>query len=160
MKLYTRGVLIVPSSDDIGLQGVTLKVYLYVMKKNGTVGPRDIMRSLHLSSPSVAYRHLQKLEALGLLAKDDYGNYVATEKVPVLGYVWLGRNLIPNPIFYSLIFLSILIIELVVLAMHYSVESQEFKIFFLLMGAITTGALILFIFEGRRMLIKIRSRHR
>jgi len=75
--------VILSGSDTSGLQGVTLKVYLYVVKKNGPVGPRDVMRGVRLSSPSVAYRHLQKLETMGLLAKNDYGNYIVKEKVAV-----------------------------------------------------------------------------
>jgi len=146
-------------SDTSGLQGVTLKVYLYVVKKNRPVGPRDVMRGVRLSSPSVAYRHLQKLETMGLLAKNDYGNYIVKEKVAVRGYVWVGRILVPNPLVYSFIFLGILIIEFVVLAIHFPVETQEFKIFFLLLTSITAAALILFVIEGWRMRRKTRIRH-
>lgn len=144
--------------DTGGLQGVTLKVYLYVVKKNAAVGPREVMRGANLSSPSVAYRHLQKLETMGLLTKDDYGNYVVKEKVAVRGYVWVGRILVPNPLLYSIIFLGILITEFVVLAIHFSVETQEFKTFFLLLTLITAAALILFTIEGLRMLTKTRIR--
>lgn len=147
------------ASDTSGLQGVTLKVYLYVVKKNRPVGPRDVMRGAHLSSPSVAYRHLQKLETMGLLTKNEYGNYIVKEKVAVRGYVWVGRILVPNPLVYSSIFLGILIIEFVVLAIHFSVETQEFKTFFLLLTLITAAALILFTIEGLRMLTKTRIRH-
>ena len=45
--------------DTSGLRDVTLKVYLYAVKKNGAVGPRKVMRGANFSSPSVAYRHLQ-----------------------------------------------------------------------------------------------------
>jgi len=151
--------VILSGLDTSGLQGVTLKVYLYVVKKNGPVGPRDVMRGVHLSSPSVAYRHLQKLETMGLLVKNDYGNYVVKEKVAVRGYVWVGRILVPNPLVYSFVFLCILIIELVVLAIHFPVETQEFKIFFLLLTSITAAALILFVIEGWRMRRKTRIRN-
>lgn len=144
-------------SETSGLQGVTLKVYLYVVKKKGLAGPRDVMRGVGLSSPSVAYRHLQKLENMGLLTKNELGNYTATEKVPVRGYTWVGRTLIPNPLVYSLVFLAILITELVVLAIHFSVETDQFKIFFLLLTSITAGALILFLIESLRMFKRIRS---
>jgi hypothetical protein len=150
--------VILSGSDTSGLQGVTLKVYLYVVKKNGAVGPRDVMRGVGLSSPSVAYRHLQKLETMGLLTKNDYGNYVAKEKVAVRGYVWVGRILVPNPLIYSSIFLCILITELVVLAIHFPVETEEFKIFFLLLTSITAAASVLFVIEGWRMRRKTRIR--
>jgi len=144
-------------SETSRLEGVTLKVYLYVVKKKGLAGPRDVMRGVSLSSPSVAYRHLQKLENMGLLTKNESGNYIVTEKVPVRGYVWIGRTLVPNPLVYSIVFLAILITELVVLAIHFSVETEQFKIFFLLLTAITIAALILFLIEGLRMLRRIRA---
>ena len=145
--------------DTSGLRDATLKVYLYAVKKNGPVGPREVMRGANLSSPSVAYRHLQKLETMGLLTKNEYGNYIVKEKVAVRGYVWVGRILVPNPLVYSSIFLGILIIEFVVLAIHFSVETQEFKTFFLLLTLITAAALILFTIEGLRMLTKTRIHH-
>jgi DNA-binding transcriptional ArsR family regulator len=146
-------------SETSGLQGVTLKVYLYVVKKKGLAGPRDVMRGVNLSSPSVAYRHLQKLENMGLLTKNEAGNYVVKEKVAVRGYLWIGRYLVPNPLVYSLVFLGILITELVVLAIHFSVETDEFKIFFLLLTLITVAALILFLIEALRMFARTKVRH-
>lgn len=152
--------MILSGSDTSGLQGVTLKVYLYAVKNGRPVGPRDVMRGVRLSSPSVAYRHLQKLETMGLLTKNEYGNYVVKEKVGVRGYIWVGRRLLANPLVYSLIFLGVLSVELVVLAIHFSVETQQFKIFFLLLTIITVAALILFVIEGLRMQRKIGIRHR
>ena len=154
-----REAVVLSGSETNGLQGVTLKVYLYVVKKKGLAGPRDVMRGVGLSSPSVAYRHLQKLENMGLLTKNELGNYVVTEKVPVRGYVWIGRNLVPNPLIYSLVFLGILITELVVLAIHFPVETNQFKIFFLLLTLITVAALLLFLIEALRMFARTRVRH-
>ncbi len=142
-----------------GLQGRTLKVYLYVVKANGPIGPRDVMRGVNLTSPSVAYRHLQKLENMGLLVKNEFGNYVAKEKVAIRGYVWVGRYLIPNAIVYSLVFLVILFWEFVVFVLHFSVETNQFKIFFFLLMAITISATVLFIIEGLRTLRRTRILH-
>ncbi len=130
------------------LEGITLRVYLYVVKKGKPVGPRDVMKGAHLSSPSVAYRHLQKLEDLGYLQKNKYGEYVTKNKARVRGYVWIGRRMMPKMLVYSLIFMSILIVELVILALHYSVENYEFKVFFLLLTLITGFAMGVFIAEG------------
>ena len=130
------------------LEGITLSVYLYVVKKGKPVGPRDVMKGAHLSSPSVAYRHLQKLEDLGYLQKNKYGEYVTKNKARVRGYVWIGRRMMPKMLVYSLIFMSILIVELVILALHYSVENYEFKVFFLLLTLITGFAMGVFIAEG------------
>jgi hypothetical protein len=130
------------------LEGITLSVYLYVVGKGNPVGPRDVMKGAHLSSPSVAYRHLQKLEDLGYLQKNSYGEYITKEKARLRGYLWVGSRLMPKMLVYSLIFLGILIAELVVLALHYSVENYSFKIFFLLLTLVTGSAMAVFIVEG------------
>ncbi len=130
------------------LEGITLSVYLYVVKKGKPVGPRDVMKGAHLSSPSVAYRHLQKLEDLGYLQKNTYGEYITKGKARVRGYIWIGRRMMPKMLVYSLIFMSILIVELVVLALHYSVENYTFKVFFLLLTLITGFAMAVFAVEA------------
>ena len=142
--------------DRSELEGVTLRVYLYVVKQNRPIGPRDVMRGANLSSPSVAYRHLQKLETMGLLSRNEYGNYRVKEKAHIRGFVWIRNRLIPRPLAYSFVFFGILISELVVLAIHFPVETDEFKIFFLLLTLITAAASILFVIEGLRMLRKTK----
>ena len=134
------------SSEE--LEGITLDVYLYVVKKGDPVGPRDVMKAMMLSSPSVAYRHLQKLEDLGYLKKNEYGEYTPKNKARLIGHVWVGHHLIPSMWRYSLIFLAILITELLILAVHYHVETYEFKVFFLLLILITGLALTVFTVEG------------
>jgi hypothetical protein len=135
-----------PSNEE--LEGITLSVYLYVVKKGKPVGPRDVMKGANLSSPSVAYRHLQKLEDLGYLQKNNYGEYITKGKARVRGYIWIGRLMLPKMLFYSLIFASILIIEFVVFALHYSVENYMFKVFFLLLVIITGLAVTVFTVEA------------
>jgi predicted transcriptional regulator len=93
------------------LEGTTLNVCAYVVKEGKSVGPREVMRANNLTSPSIAYWHLQKLEALGLLAKTEYGEYTVKEKVNVSGHLWIGRTLVPRLIFYSFFFLGILIMR-------------------------------------------------
>jgi hypothetical protein len=130
------------------LQGITLKVYLYVVKKRKPVGPRDVMKGTDLSSPSVAYRHLQKLEDSGYLVKNEFGEYKVDRKAQVKSYVWLGQRLIPKMWLYSLLFAAILVVEIFVLILHFRVETYEFKVFFLLLILITGLALVVFTFEG------------
>jgi hypothetical protein len=130
------------------LTGLTLNVYLHVVKKGKPVGPRDVMKSVHLSSPSVAYRHLQKLEDAGYLKKNEYGEYTVKNKAAIRGHVWLGSRLLPKMWLYSLLFLSILIVELFVLIVHFSIETFEFKAFFLLLTLVTGLALAVFTVEG------------
>ena len=67
-------------SDSQEPEGTTLNVYSFVVKKGKPVGPREVMRGVNLSSPSVAYWHLQKLENSGLLQKNATGEYVVKEK--------------------------------------------------------------------------------
>ena len=134
--------------DTSGLRDVTLKVYLYAVKKNGSVGPREVMRGANLSSPSVAYRHLQKLEDMGYLQKNNYGEYVIKDKARVRGYMWIGRRMLPKMLVYALVFMSILIVELVVFALHYAVENYMFKIFFLLLILVTVFAMVVFTIEA------------
>jgi hypothetical protein len=130
------------------LDRITLDVYLHVVKKSKPVGPRDVMKSANLSSPSVAYRHLQKLEDLDYLQKNAYGEYTLKRKAHIRGFVWLGKRLIPKMWTYALIFLAILMVELYVLILHYAVENYEFKVFFLLLILITGLALVVFTIEG------------
>ena len=134
--------------DKDELEGITLSVYLYVVRKGKPVGPRDAVKGAHLSSPSVAYRHLEKLEELGYLQKNEYGEYVTKGKPHISGYVWIGKRMTPKMLVYSLIFMSILIVELIILAVHYSVENDVFKIFLLLLMLITGSAMAVFIAEG------------
>jgi len=130
------------------LEGITLNVYLHAVKKGKPVGPRDVMKGVNLSSPSVAYRHLQKLEDAGYLQKNEYGEYTVKSKAHIKGYVWLGHRLLPKLWLYSLLFLAILMVELVVLFVHFSIETIEFKVFFLLLTLITGLALTVFTVEG------------
>ena len=135
------------NSADRTLSGITLRVYLYVIRKNRPVGPRDVMKGLNLSSPSVSYRHLQKLQDLGYLKNNKYGEYLLGQRVPVDGYLWIGHRLLPKMLFYSSIFMVILFIELFILAIHFSVEDYTFKVFFLLLILITGFAMVVFLVE-------------
>lgn len=137
------------------LEGTTLGVYVYVVKQGKPVGPRDVMRGTHLNSPSVAYRHLQKLEDSGLLTKNEYGEYCLQKKTRVEGYHWIGRNLFPNIMYYFYVFLAILIAEIAVLIIHFGVETYEFKVFFLLGLSITGVAMLFFLIEGLRLIRKL-----
>jgi len=138
----------VPKANSEELEGITLSVYLYVVRRGRPVGPRDAMKGARLSSPSVAYRHLQKLEDLGYLQKNKYGEYVTKDKARVRGYIWIGRRMMPKMLVYALIFMSVLTVELFVLVIHYSVENYTFKVFFLLLTLITGFAMGVFTVEG------------
>jgi hypothetical protein len=135
-------------SREEELEKITLAVYLYAARKGKPVGPRDVMKGLNLSSPSVAYRHLQKLEDLVYLRKNEYGEYIIEGKANIGGHIWIGKSLMPKMWLYSLIFLVVLIVEIIILAVHFSIENYEFKVFFLLLTLITGAALTVFTLEG------------
>jgi hypothetical protein len=136
------------NADTEELEGITLNVYLYAVKKGKPVGPRDVMKCVNLSSPSVAYRHLQKLDDAGYLQKNEYGEYTVKRKAHIRGQVWLGHHLQSKMWLYALLFLAILVVELFVLIIHFRVETNEFKVFFLLLTVITGLALAVFAVEG------------
>jgi hypothetical protein len=136
----------VPNSDE-KLEGTTLKVYLYVVKENEPVGPRDVMKRVNLSSPSVAYRHLQKLENLGLLKKNTYGQYIVKEKAGIKGHLWIGRSLVPRLLFYFFFFIGILSVEITIIAIRFYVK-EPLQTEFLFLTFITATAMTLFLFEG------------
>lgn len=131
------------------LNATTFQTYLYLVKVGKPVGPRDLMRGANLSSPSVAYRNLQKLIDLGLVVKDTYGNYVVKEKLGMKGYVWFGKNLIPSFAIFGFIFVGVLIAEIAVLIPHLIVGAPVEESFWFL-TIITVVSAVIFLFEALR----------
>jgi len=120
---------------------------MYLIKEAKPVGPRDVMRGLGLSSPSIAYRHLQKLDEIGVIQRDANGNYVVKEKTSFEGYLWIGRSLVPRLLFYSFFMLGLLIIEIAVIAVRVlNTAPIEFEIILLTM--VTGVSSALFMTEG------------
>jgi hypothetical protein len=130
------------------LEDNTLNVYAYVVHKGSPVGTRDVTRGANLSSTSVAHRHLQKLEDLGLLERNQYGDYVLKEKTGVSGYVWVGRNLVPRLLFYSFFFMGAFGAELAILAFGFFVFDSFPDISFIYLTVMTAVAMALFLYEG------------
>ena len=129
-------------------EGTTLNVYSYVVKKGKPVGPREVMRGANLSSPSVAYWHLQKLENCGLLEKNSAGEYLLKEKTSISGHVWIGNNLVPRLMCYSLFFLGIVIVEAVILSAQYFALGEIPNLAMLYLIATNAIAFALFLTEG------------
>jgi len=130
------------------LEGTTFNVYSYVLKETKPVGPRDVMRGANLSSPSVAYRHLQKLEDLGLIEKNEKGRYIIKEKAKISGYLWVGKTLVPRLIFYSLFFTGLLATEIASIVIRYFTYGLPPDMLLLYLTLITAIALTLFLIEG------------
>jgi hypothetical protein len=139
------------------LEGNTLNIYAYVIKEGKPVGPREVMRATNLTSPSIAHWHLQKLEALGLLAKNEYGEYTVKEKVSVSGHLWIGRRLMPRLIFYSFFFMGILIVEIGLIALPLITQGNPPDVYLYYLISPTAIATVLFLGEGIWLRKKTRT---
>jgi DNA-binding transcriptional ArsR family regulator len=95
------------------LRGTTLQVYRFLLKTGKPVGAREVYRALNLSSPSVATYHLSKLED-ACLVKREGGNY-AINKLFLENSIRISHFLIPKYLFYSILALTFLTIELTLL---------------------------------------------
>lgn len=137
--------------------GTTLfHTYVYLVKTGKPVGPRDLMRGANLSSPSVAYRNLQRLVDLGFAVKDEYGNYVVKKKVGIKGYVWFGKTLLPSFAIFGLIFIGVLAAEIGILIPHLLAHASVEGAFWLLM-IVTIVAAVVFLVEALRLRKKPRQ---
>jgi len=129
------------------LNATLFQTYVFIVKAGKPVGPRDLMRGANLSSPSVAYRNLQRLIDLGLVVKDDYGNYVVKEKVSLKGYFWVGKMLVPRFAIFGLVFIGVLLAEIAVLIPHILAGSLVEGSFWLL-TVVTIVSAAIFLLEG------------
>ncbi len=101
-----------PVDIDSDLRGRTLQAYLFMIRNSKPIGVRELQRSLGLSSPSVAFHHLEKLERMGLVEKDQYGEYVCVKNVDVSvlnAFSRIGSLLVPRFTFYAMFFTTLLI---------------------------------------------------
>ncbi len=128
-----------PNED---LNASTFQTYMYLVKVGKPVGPRDVMRGADLSSPSVAYRNLQKLVDIGLVVKDEYSNYVVKEKVNMRGYMWFGKTLVPTFIIFGFVFVGMLIAEIAILIPHLILGSSIEEAFWLWIITTVASALL------------------
>ena len=122
-----------PSRDsDYELKGRTLKAYLFLVKSPKPVGVRELQRSLGLSSPSVAYHHLEKLDRLGLVEKDQYGSYSVKRNIDVSvlqAFMRIGKMLVPRFIFYAAFFTTLLIGYIILLQASVNLFALSFGLF-------------------------------
>jgi hypothetical protein len=133
-------------SDDQELDGNTLRIYVALANADKSLGPREITRIVHLSSPSVAYRNLQKLEELGLIEKDAFGGYTVTQKQRVKGHFWVGGRLLPRPLFYAFFFIGILSVEVAIAIMRL-IDGEQSPSDFVLLLIVTVTSTVLFLLE-------------
>jgi predicted DNA-binding transcriptional regulator len=122
------------------LRGNTLKIYMHILRKNESVGIREVQRDLNLSSPTLAKYHLEKLLELGLVKQDDGGNYVLLKeiKVDVLQpFLRFGSHIIPRLITYA-VMITVLFAYLV--AVVIPSNSLQYVEFF---AVVTAGAAVI-----------------
>ncbi len=142
------------------LEGNTLTVYAYVVHAAKPVGIREVTRGANISSTSVTSRHLQKLEEMGLIEKNEYGDYILKEKTPINGHVWVGRNLVPRLMFYSFFFMGAFGAEIAIILLSYLIIDVVIDVSFLFLTAITAIGMILFLVEGISLYRKINPKER
>ena len=124
-----------------------MRTYLFLIKAGKPVGPREVMRGANLTSPSVAYRNLQKLIDMDLVHKDNFSNYIVKEKITINGYIWIGKHLIPRFIIFGLVFTVALILEIGILIPHLLAETSVEGSFWLL-TIVTVISAGMFLAEG------------
>jgi len=133
---------------DEELEGNTLNVYAYIVHAAKPLGTREVTRGAHLSSTSIAHRHLQKLEDMGLIEKNQYGDYILKEKTSIEGHVWIGRNLVPRLMIYSFFFLGAFAAETSLILLSQLTKSIAIQSSFLLLTAMTGATMLIFLVEG------------
>jgi len=119
------------------LKGNTLRVYWALLRsKNGIIGVREVQRSLKFSSPALASYHLNKLEELGLVRKEDGDYHLIREvKVGVLKqFTKIGSFMLPRYTFYATMLTTLLV--------YYLSQFREvnfYSIFALIFGSLATA---------------------
>jgi len=141
------------------LEGNTLNVYAYIVHIAKPVGTREVTRGANLSSTSVASRHLQKLEEMGLIEKNQYGDYILKEKTNINGHVWVGRNLVPRLMFYSFFFLGAFAAEITIILLSALIKGFMVQASFYFLTGMTGVAMALFLFEGIALYRKLNPKH-
>jgi hypothetical protein len=141
------------------LEGNTLAVYAFVVHADKPVGTRDVTRGADLSSTSVAHRHLQKLEGMGLIEKNSYGDYILKEKANINGHVWVGKNLVPRLMFYSFFFMGAFAAEVSIILLSLIVKDLVIQVSFYFLTAMTAVAMTLFFVEGMALFRKMKPKN-
>lgn len=121
---------------SVALSGKTLQVYLYLLRRREFVGVREVQRGLRFSSPSVAFHHLEKLRSLGVVEKDQSGQYRALKNVDVdvlQAFINVGGLILPRMLFYATFFTSFT-------ALYVLVNMQSLNPYALLLGVMASAS--------------------
>lgn len=133
---------------EYALRGKDWKVYWLLLKNGRAMSVREVQRTLHFSSPSVAQHHLEQLRGLGLVKKEDVGgDYSLTSEVKIgvlRHFVKLGRLLFPRYFFYA-VFSTVFYGSYLLVLMQ---ELSRENLFILTFGAIVSA---IFWYEAARV---------
>ncbi|MGA3191188.1 MAG: hypothetical protein ABSD73_01590 [Candidatus Bathyarchaeia archaeon] len=133
---------------EYALRGKDWKVYWLLLKNGRPMSVREVQRTLHFSSPSVAQHHLEQLRELGLVTKQEVGgsySLVSEVKIGVLRhFVKLGKLLFPRYFFYAVFSTTFYAAYILVLMQGLTREN----LFILSFGAIVTA---IFWYEAARV---------
>lgn len=124
-------------SKESKIHGTTLRVYWFLFRTSRPVGVRETQRALSLSSASVALYHLEKLRELGVVDKDDMGQYNLKDKVHVGSlkmFLRVGHVIFPRYLFYAILLTTALAVY-VGLEIAFGENIQASAIVFGLAGA-------------------------
>lgn len=140
------------SSDEQSdvLKDLTLKVYHLLLKEDRPLSIRAVQRKLELSSPSLAFYHLNKLENVGLIRQTPNGYVV--DSVLLGDLVRLKRMFIPRFVFYVGFFLFVLIVELTIYKPAQPTPEYVFHVL------VSLSATLLFIYESIRIWSREKNR--
>ncbi len=121
------------------LKGNTLRVYWTILKsQEGTIGVRELQRTLKFSSPALAAYHLTKLEELGLVEKTN-GEYHLKKEIRIgtlKQFTKFGSFMMPRYSFYAALLTTLLVFYLTQFR-----EINFYSVFGLILGVLSTGIL-------------------
>ena len=121
---------------SVALSGKTLQVYLYLLRRRESVGVREVQRNLRFSSPSVAFHHLEKLRSLGVVEKDQSGQYKALKNVDIdvlQAFINIGGLILPRMLFYATFFTTFT-------ALYLFTNLQSLNPYALLLGGLASAS--------------------
>jgi hypothetical protein len=125
------------------MRGKTLAVYIYFLRRKEASGISEVQHALGFSSPSIAAHHLEKLQGMGVLSKDQFGRFILEKKIDVSilqGFVSIGSAVLPRFAFYAGFF--------IVIAIAYLILNLNYLDSLSLIG--TVGAAVVFVYESWR----------
>lgn len=128
------------------LQGKTLQVYRFIIRRREPARVREIQRSLGFSSPSLVLYHIEKLKEAGLIKEEGVG-YVA-DKVLYRNLVRFRSTLIPRYFFYFLFFTLGTLLELTLLKPPIVTKEYLIAVIFTSAAAIAFGVETYFHWRG------------